>query len=98
MNYFIFRRHVAKVIIGVATGWTARVRLPAVQDFSLLHIVQIGSGAHPASYPMGTGGSFPGNTAAGRDDGYLPPLSAMVKNSRAKSPLPHVCLHGIVLY
>jgi hypothetical protein len=26
------------------------------QDFSLLHNVQTGSGAHPASYPMGTGG------------------------------------------
>jgi hypothetical protein len=24
-----------------------------------------GSGAHPASYPMGTGGSFPGDKAAG---------------------------------
>jgi hypothetical protein len=30
------------------------------QEFSLLHIVQTGSGAHPASYPMGSGGSFPG--------------------------------------
>jgi hypothetical protein len=27
---------------------------------SLLHVVQTGSGAHPASYPLGTGGSFPG--------------------------------------
>jgi hypothetical protein len=25
----------------------------------LLSAVQTGSGAHPASYPMGTGGSFP---------------------------------------
>jgi hypothetical protein len=29
------------------------------RDFSILHNVQIGSGAHPASYPMVTGGSFP---------------------------------------
>jgi hypothetical protein len=35
------------------------------QEFSVLHIVQIGSGVHPASYPMGTGGSFPGGKAAG---------------------------------
>jgi hypothetical protein len=28
------------------------------QDVSLLHDVQTGSGAHPASYPMSTGGSF----------------------------------------
>jgi hypothetical protein len=26
---------------------------------SLLHVIQTGSGDHPASYPMGTGGQFP---------------------------------------
>jgi hypothetical protein len=36
------------------------------QDFSLLHVVQTGSGAHPASYPMGTGGSFLGIQRPGR--------------------------------
>jgi hypothetical protein len=35
------------------------------QEFSLLHVVQTGSGAHLASYPMGTGGSFLGGIAAG---------------------------------
>jgi hypothetical protein len=35
------------------------------QDLSFLHVVQTGSGAHPASYPMGTGGFFPGGKAAG---------------------------------
>jgi hypothetical protein len=34
-------------------------------NFSLHHCVQNGSGAHPASYTMGTGGSFPGDKAAG---------------------------------
>jgi hypothetical protein len=34
-----------------------------VKNCSLLHSVQTGSGAHPASYPMGTGGSFPGGKA-----------------------------------
>jgi hypothetical protein len=53
------------ISVGTATGWTARVRFPAVQDFSLLHSVQTGSGVHPASYPMGTGGYFPGSKAAG---------------------------------
>jgi hypothetical protein len=44
----------------------SRVRFPAgAGNFSLHHSVQNGSGAHPASYPMGTGGSFPGGTAAG---------------------------------
>jgi hypothetical protein len=31
--------------------------------FSPFHVVQTGSGAHPASYPMGTGGSFTGGKA-----------------------------------
>jgi hypothetical protein len=36
------------------------VRIPArAGNFSLRHRVQIGSGAHPASYPVGTGGSLP---------------------------------------
>jgi hypothetical protein len=40
-----------------------------------------GSGAHPASYPMGTGGSFPGGKARpGRYADYSPPSSAKVKN------------------
>jgi hypothetical protein len=34
-------------------------------DFCGGHPVQNGSGAHPASYPMGTRGSFPGGKAAG---------------------------------
>jgi hypothetical protein len=34
-------------------------------NFSLHHRVQNGSEAHPASYPMATRGSFPGDKAAG---------------------------------
>jgi hypothetical protein len=40
------------------------VRVPAGSKFSLLHIVQAGSGVHPTSYKMGTGGFFPGGKAA----------------------------------
>jgi hypothetical protein len=43
-------------------------------NFSLHHRVQTGSGAHPASYPMGTRGSFAGSKA-----GHSPPSSAEVK-------------------
>jgi hypothetical protein len=35
------------------------------QEFPLLHVVQIGSGAHPTSYLMSTGGSFPEGKEAG---------------------------------
>jgi hypothetical protein len=35
------------------------------RDFRPLHSVQTGFGTHTASYPMGTGVSFPGSKAAG---------------------------------
>jgi hypothetical protein len=34
------------------------------QEFSLLHIVQTGSGVHRTSYPIGTGGFFLGSKSA----------------------------------
>jgi hypothetical protein len=34
------------------------------EDFSSSPCVQTGSGTHPASYPMGTGGPFPGGKSA----------------------------------
>jgi hypothetical protein len=43
-----------------------RVPVPAgAGNFSLHHRVQTDSGAHSASYPMGTGYSFGGGEAAG---------------------------------
>jgi hypothetical protein len=43
----------------------SRVKFPVgAGDFSLNHHVQNGSGAHPASYPMNTRGSFPGGKVA----------------------------------
>jgi hypothetical protein len=41
------------------------VRSPAgAKDFSSILCVQTGSGAHPVSCPMGTGGPFPGGKSA----------------------------------
>jgi hypothetical protein len=34
------------------------------ENFSLHHCIQNGSVAHPASYPVGTRGSFPGGKVA----------------------------------
>jgi hypothetical protein len=49
-------------------------------DFSCSPCIQTVSGAHPASYPMGTWGSFPGGKARpGRDADHSPPSSAEVK-------------------
>jgi hypothetical protein len=44
----------------------SRLRFPeGAGNFSLHHRVQNGSGAHSASYPMDTRGSFLGDKAAG---------------------------------
>jgi hypothetical protein len=51
------------------------------EDFSSSFCVQTGSRAHPASWPMGTGGLFLGGKAwQGRDAGHSPPSSAEVEN------------------
>jgi hypothetical protein len=64
-----------------------RVRSPAgAKDFSSVLSVQTGSGAHPTSCPMGTGGLFPGGKARpGRDADHSPPYSEWVG---AIHPLP----------
>jgi hypothetical protein len=50
------------------------------ENFSSSPCVQTGSGAHPASYPLGTGSPFPRSKARpGRDADHSPPSSAEVK-------------------
>jgi hypothetical protein len=63
-------------------GWAIGVQSPAgAKDFSSNLCVQTGSGAHPASCPMGTGGPFPGGKArSGRDADHSPPSIAGVLN------------------
>jgi hypothetical protein len=57
--------------VGIAVGYGlddrgSRVRFLAGDgNFSLHHSVQNGSGAHPASCPMGNRGSFPGGKEEG---------------------------------
>jgi hypothetical protein len=57
------------------------VRSPAgAKDFSYSLFFQIGSGVHPASCTMSTGGHFPGAKARpGRDADHSPPSSAEVE-------------------
>jgi hypothetical protein len=45
------------------------------QDVSLLHNVQTGSGAHPASYTVSIGGSFTGDENLANYDSFFNPLS-----------------------
>jgi hypothetical protein len=69
--FVILQKHASRgSAVAITTGYGlddrgAGVRVPVGQEFSLLHVVQTGSGAHPASYPMGTGGSFLASKAAG---------------------------------
>jgi hypothetical protein len=58
------------------------VRSPArAKDFSSNLCVHTGSGAHPASCPMGTEDPFPGDKARpGRDVDHSPSSSAEVAN------------------
>jgi hypothetical protein len=58
------------------------VRSPVGEkDFSSSLCVQTGSGAHPASYTMGTGDPFPGGKARpGRDADHSPLCSVEVEN------------------
>jgi hypothetical protein len=51
----------ARNMLNLTTDWTAEVRSPTeAEDFSSNLCVQTGSGAHPASYTVGTGGFSPG--------------------------------------
>jgi hypothetical protein len=79
--------------VGTATGYEldGRGSNPGRGKFFSSSQVQTGSGAHTASYPMGTGGNFPGGKVAEACEAHNPPLSsAEVKNGGAIPPLPNM--------
>jgi hypothetical protein len=69
--YFLFYVNSRDSSAGIALGYglddrSSRVRFPAgAGKFSLHRRMQNGSGAHPASYPVGTRDSFLGGKEAG---------------------------------
>jgi hypothetical protein len=70
--------------------------LVGAKDFSSSLCVQTGSGAHPASCTMGTGGPFPGGKSApGRDADHSPHLVPRSRMSRSYSSSPPKRLHGV---
>jgi hypothetical protein len=78
---------------GIATGYGLNdqgigVRDAVRQEFLVLHVVQTGSGAHPASYPMDTGGSFYGVKRAGCEADHSPPTSAEAKKTWVCTAIP----------
>jgi hypothetical protein len=89
--------------VGIALGYGlddrgSRVRFPAgVGNFSLHHRVQNGSGAHPASYKMGTRGSL----TVGKESGEWswPLTSTWWRGQECVELYLHspIRLHGVVL-
>jgi hypothetical protein len=77
------RAAIAQSVLALGYGLDDRgskVRFPeGVGNFSLHHRLQNGSAADPASYPMGTRGSFLGVKRLGREADHWPPSSAEVK-------------------
>jgi hypothetical protein len=74
------------------------VRFPAgAGNFSLRSHVQTRSVAHPASYPMGSGGYFPGIKRPECEAGHLPLSSADVKEGVELYLHSPKCLHSVML-
>jgi hypothetical protein len=68
--------------VGITTGWTtegSEFEYRLSQKSSFFHVVQTKSGAHPASYPMGTGGSFLREKQPGLEADHSPLTIAEVK-------------------
>jgi hypothetical protein len=73
-----------------------RGSIPDRADFSSSSCIQTGSGAHLASYPMGTGGYFPG-VKRGRGVTLTTHLHLMPRlgMSRSYTSSPPMCLYGV---
>jgi hypothetical protein len=88
---------IAQSVYRRATGWTAGVPfLAQAIDFSLLHAVQKGCEAHPASYPVGTWGCSQGENRLVCEGDQSRPSSAEVKNGGTTHPCP-IRLYDVVL-
>jgi hypothetical protein len=74
-----------------------QVRSPAeAENFSSNFCVQTGSGAHPASCRMGTGGPFPGGKLQlGRDTDHSPHLVHRSRMSRSYTSSPPCASIGV---
>jgi hypothetical protein len=74
---------------GITAGWTIGIRGPTgARDFTLLHSVETGSGAHPSSLPVAIGSPSPGVKQPQREADTSPPSSSEVRTGGATPPLP----------
>jgi hypothetical protein len=75
--------------VGIATGYTVEVRLLArKRDISPLNNVRTGSGAHPASCPVGPVAFAMQAKQLGLETDHSPPSSVEVETGGAVPPLP----------
>jgi hypothetical protein len=68
------------------------VRVPVGARIFSHHRIQTSSGAHIASYPMGTGAVFPGVKLLGSETDHSPPSSAEVTNVWSYTSTPQYVL------
>jgi hypothetical protein len=85
LSYLRYRNGEPGSSVGIVSGYGLDYRAieapTEAKDFSCSLCVQTGSGAHPASCTMGTGGPFLGGKARpGRDADHSPPSCAEVVN------------------
>jgi hypothetical protein len=102
MYSLVSRAVVAQSVERLATGWTtegSEFECREGQEFSLCHIVQTSSGAHPDSSPVGTGALSLAVKWPGREAYHSPQTSAEVKKTWiCVSPNFFTSLHFIVFH
>jgi hypothetical protein len=88
----------------MAPNWTVQeseIESRQGNEFSLLHIVQTGSGAYPASHPMRTASSISmvKRLRLGREADQLPPTVTELKKRGSIHPLfPAPLWHSVLLF
>jgi hypothetical protein len=83
------------LVLNVLITWMAGIQFMAgARDFSLLHRIQTGLGAHPASYYCVPGVVSPGVKWLGREADHSPLSSIKVKHGGAIPLLPMSSRHG----
>jgi hypothetical protein len=93
---------VYSVYTGWTTGWSGFDPRRGQKDFSYSLSVQTGSGAHPASCTMGTGGPFPGSKSAAGAwrwplNPHLVPRSRMSRSYTSSPPNASMACRGTAL-
>jgi hypothetical protein len=87
---------VAQSVYCLTTDWTAGVRTPTeAANVSPSFCIQTGSGAHPDSRTVATGGSLRGKAWLGRDADHSPLLGLRLRKSRRYITSPPKYLHGV---